>query len=381
MKRNIERFQAISLELSEICQSTRRGTVEGVEFDLRHALLDPTKWVMGTIGIHLDHYKIPNAPFCWYPWYGNFDGKALQREATKEAARIVRIAKMRGKPIADAKAKKAFVDSYVKKRSPEHFLNAGDKLIIESVVDNAIGDEFYHPDDAKTRSAYLRIIRSDGSHENVTTPLRFEGVTALLQRGIDGNFFDKLCHRICLHFSVKSLNEINVDARHGPDKMPEPKEQFVRRAVLRAHQINERSFELRRIANSIPFEHPSYVEASRAWASVNDGVLLGYLWAKVEEEITTKPLATSARVRSTREAEGGRKGAEKRQQKRAAWEAVVKKATPEIREKNPRISQDEVAERIKARCKESGTWLPGHSSITGFLSTIWAETSPATRRS
>jgi hypothetical protein len=364
-------YQARYLELSKICQVTRHGVVEGVEFDLRHELLDPSKWVMGTIGTHLDHHKIPNDPFLWYPWYGTFDGKALYRAAAEEAARIARIAKMRHKPVVDENAKTAFVNSYVKKRTPEHLLNVGDKLIIDSVVDNTTSDEFYHPDDAKTRLAYLRIIRGDGSCEKVATPLRFEGTTALLQRGVENNFFEKLCHRICLHFGVKSLNEINLGAREGADKMHEPKEQLADRSVLRARQIKERSFELRRIANSIPFEDPSYVEASRSWASINDGVLLGYLWAQVEAEEVVKPLARAARGSSVGAAKARAQSRETRKRGAARWKAKVEKVTIDLLPSIAGRSLADIVRKVLKQCEKSGIKIPvGPASVSNWVAMI-----------
>ena len=363
-------YQTRCLELSKICQVTRHGVVEGVEFDLRHELLDRTKWVMGTIGIHLDHCKIPHEPFCWYPWYGSFDGKALRRAAIKEAARIARIAQMRHKPVVNENAKTAFVNSYVKKRTPEHLLNVGDKLIIESVVDNPSGDEFNHPDDAKTRWAYLRIIRGDGSCEKVATPLRFEGITALLQRGVESNFFERLCHRICLHFGVKSLDEINLGVRRGADKMQEPKEQLADRAVSRAQQIKKRSFELRRVANSIPFEEPNYAEAASAWASINDGVLLGYLWAQVESESGAKLVARAARRRKSLESGAGVESGKTRRRIRAEWEAVVRRMVPDILDKHPSASQDDIVDKINERNKGTGIILPRRGSIKAVVSQI-----------
>jgi len=64
--------------LRKISHETRFGTVDGVEFDLRHAELAPTEWVMEYMG-NRSHNKMrrPSMPFIWYPWDGTFDEQGV----------------------------------------------------------------------------------------------------------------------------------------------------------------------------------------------------------------------------------------------------------------------------------------------------------------
>ena len=62
--------------LKQICQITRCGTVDGVEFDFRAEGIDPAEWGMPLLGCD-DEWISRNhdAPFIWFPWYGKFDRK------------------------------------------------------------------------------------------------------------------------------------------------------------------------------------------------------------------------------------------------------------------------------------------------------------------
>jgi hypothetical protein len=85
--------------LEKITQVDRRGTVDGVIFDLRHDLLDPKEWGTQTIGLDEDWSKVRTygRPFIWFPWYGEFNAAAVLEKSmqkndghSKQLARIMR---------------------------------------------------------------------------------------------------------------------------------------------------------------------------------------------------------------------------------------------------------------------------------------------------
>ena len=70
--------------LYTICFQTRLGTVEGVEFDFRHELLDASEWKMfDAVGVSGGYFSLGRQrglPCIWFPWYGEFDRNALDKE-------------------------------------------------------------------------------------------------------------------------------------------------------------------------------------------------------------------------------------------------------------------------------------------------------------
>jgi hypothetical protein len=56
--------------LSRITHIDRHGTVDGVEIDLRHELLDPREWETCLIGDILSKHRRREEPFIWFPWFG-----------------------------------------------------------------------------------------------------------------------------------------------------------------------------------------------------------------------------------------------------------------------------------------------------------------------
>ena len=176
--------------LSQICQITRHGIVEGVEFDLRHELLAASEWRMDTIGVERAPYFKPanNGPFIWFPWYGEFNKDILRREAVAnyedEKKRLPQVMKEYNETFPGIKAsKKTFVPMsvrrYMNEYTPDCVICSGDKLFITYVYRHFFGDEFDHPHDAEVRYALFAVRRTNGNIIHLKSPLRFNGSTAI----------------------------------------------------------------------------------------------------------------------------------------------------------------------------------------------------------
>jgi len=88
-------------------------------------------------------------------------------------------------------------------------------------------------------------------------------------------------------------------------------------------------------------------ETSSLLYFVNEAVLLGFLWAKAEDEKNVKPNALAALEARKKSKSGGRESGKARRKKAdEGWIAIAKKMAIAIRAKNPFLSQDRVAEEI-----------------------------------
>ena len=195
---NSKRRQA----LSEIWGVTRHGIVDGVEFDLRHELLEPSdEWQTATIGIESPPYFVRYSdPLIWFPWYGEFSEATLRREAELyyESERDRRLGKsdhkLRGHEHMRRTSRLQPVEEYIINGTPECTVCAGDKVVITDVQRRVFEEEldrYSHPHDCETRCAHRSVIRSNGKAELIETPLCFHGTTALFGRGSYENFFDR----------------------------------------------------------------------------------------------------------------------------------------------------------------------------------------------
>jgi len=141
---------------------TRCGAVEGVEFDFRHELLDPTEWQMrdaiGTGNGDYAYGRRPGLPFVWFPWYGEFNKDDLQKEIDDyfkaESAHTTNVNGEPRKPKSKAEYRREF--------TPDCIVCSGDKLVIDYVKIANIDDEFSHLHDAELRFAYCKVIRPNG---------------------------------------------------------------------------------------------------------------------------------------------------------------------------------------------------------------------------
>jgi hypothetical protein len=361
---NIARFDA----LLRICHVTRHGVVDGVEIDLRHELLRPSEWRMFTIGIDEPPYsRLPFEPFIWFPWYGVFDEQSLRLEAQEDFRRTEELYSKRAlenpdTPNLRGRTQKAHVAHYVRTSTPECFVSAGDKIVVHSVNQTIVGDDFNHPHDSEIRYAELRIIRGNGKLEKIKTPIMFNGLTSIMTRRSHHDYYDKIYYRICRHFGVRSLEELDWD-------VAEAHEGFAVGAACHARTIEMRSGELRRLADSLNFGDRACHDAFAAWRCVNEAVFMGYLWAKAEAEAEMKPLAKAALRSKAGASLGGSKSGQTRQRNRAeTWEPVAKKMAMEIRGEDPFASQDDVATAIAFRWQHEEPRAPGHVTLKGLIS-------------
>jgi hypothetical protein len=360
---DIARFDA----LWRICHVTRHGVVDDVEIDLRHELLNPSEWQMFTIGIDEPPYsRLP--PFIWFPWYGVFDKQSLRLEAEEDFRRTEEYYSKRALENPDApnlrgRTQKAHVAHYVRTGTPECFVSAGDKIVVHSVNRTSDGDDFNHPHDSEVRFAELRIVRVNGRSEKIKTPIMFNGLTSIMTRRSHHHYFDKIYYRICQHFGVRSLEELDWDVAeaHGG---------FAVGAACHARTIEMSSGELRRLADSLNFGDRACHDAFAAWRCVDEAAFMGYLWAKAEAEAKMKPLAQSALRLKASGSLGGSKSGKKRQEKREAWQAIARKMAIKIRGEKPFASQDDIATEITFRWKPEKPRAPGHSTLKALVSAM-----------
>jgi hypothetical protein len=190
--------------------------------------------------------------------------------------------------------------------------------------------------------------------------MMFVGVTSVFAPRAQHDVFYKLAKRICNHFGVHSLNEFaNVTQENT----------FAYGALFRACLIEHLTQETRRLADDLGSRSHKHNDAFSTWGRVNDGVIMGYLWAKAEAELGLKPLAESTLRMKAGGSLGGNKSGEARRSKRAkTWEPHARELANAIREEQPSFSQDRVASEIMARWKEADFEPPGHKTLKSLIS-------------
>jgi hypothetical protein len=360
--------------LSEICDVSRHGVVDGVEFDFRHELLDPREWQMDTIGIEsLPRFKTAFGPFIWFPWYGEFSEVKLRDEANlfyeHEKNRLTDLmALIESTDLPNDQSSKndfriAPLEEYIRDGTPECVIYAGDRVFIGDVHRQITGDELDHRHDTELRFASLNVTRSSGKTLAIQTPMVFRGITSVFTKGSHGNFFNKISRRICQHFHVRSLAAINKEIRDQGGC------RFASDAALSAIVIAEQIREFRNLADSRELGDPRVGNAWKAWYTADSAVYLGYAWAKAEAELKLKPLARSALRVKAGATSGGAESGKARQRKRAeTWEPIAKEMAKGIRAENPTLSQDDVATEIDARWKDPTCRPPRHPTLKGLIS-------------
>jgi hypothetical protein len=253
--------------LSEICQISRHGIVDGVEFDFRHELLDPREWQMDTIGIDPPpHLKRESHPLIWFPWYGEFSEDSLRHEANlnydsekNDIAYMIELSKeyMPEKPFSEIDFTIKPVEEYIRQRTPECIIRVGDRVIIVRVNRTRISDGFDHDHDSELRYAVLNVIRSTGIADLIRTPIKFRGATSITTQDSQHHFFDKICRRICHHFQVQTLESVNIVDVFKRGRS------FASNAALHAHLIRRQMDVYKRFADIGDQSNPHVRKATR----------------------------------------------------------------------------------------------------------------------
>jgi hypothetical protein len=342
------------MELRRIFGPDRHGSVDGVEFDLRHPSIDPKEWFTNIIGCKTASYGMGLAPFLWFPWMGTFDAEALRVEHLADEKRFGRA--------HDKKRFKALVRQF----TPEHFVDIGDKLFVDRVEREAIGGAFEHPHDNEIRHAYLHIVRANGKIQKVKTPLTFVGNTSLFAPRSSRQYFEIISRRILDHFGLNQLSDVMSFPEDELDQGG-----YALGALERAFFLAERTQEARRLALGADWRAREERDAIENVRLLNDAVLLGYIWAKAEDEMGMRPLA-EATLRAKRGGErGGRRSGAARRTKRAkTWEPAARTLALQIRAGHPTYSQDRVANEIITRWKEADFDPPGHKTLKELISAM-----------
>jgi hypothetical protein len=351
--------------LEKICAVDRYGSLDGVQFDLRHELLDPAEWqtrfpiswVWGD-----DPYgQRPGLPFIWFPWHGEFNKIALMQQVEDSIKEHI----ARSNEVLTSTMTRKLRAHYRKDVIPECVVNCGDKIVVESVKRTPIADEFSHLHDSEVRFAYCNVLRQNGKITKISRPITFLGITSVNTKKLDHNEFDRLDHnefdrivfRIAKHFGVKSLYDLKWEGG------------LASAAAYYAKTVLYYSEEALKSIRTLDFDSPDYAKAKSHWESVNRAVLTGYYWARAEAELAMKPLATSALRAKAGATSGGTKSGKTRQRKRAeTWEPIAREMAKGIRAENPTFSQDDVATEIDAGWKPTTCDPPGHSTLKGLIS-------------
>ena len=138
----------------------QHGTIDGIEINMQHPLLNPTEWqpelfpAPASPGQSIGRTEA--GPFIWFPWFGRFSASGLERTAKKmfSIKSNIRRSRERNASIVDPK-----FDEYVRFNTPECIVCVGDKICIDEV------EKGHNPE---MRYARLRVERVERRGSNIT---------------------------------------------------------------------------------------------------------------------------------------------------------------------------------------------------------------------
>jgi hypothetical protein len=291
--------QARFEKLLRICGADRQGVVDGVEFDLRHPELSPDEWTSPVLGVPLEiPYPLQKVPSISFPWSPTENGVSVR---------------------------------------------SGDKITVHHVervpTDDEFNYELEHLHDAQQRHAFLRVDHPDNTHDLVRDPMIFIGNTSIILAE-NRDYILSITQRACDHFNIIHPDLFYSVQDDGSKAY---------RALAAAHRIDSAT---RTVRQTIVDAEDDDEAARHAWdilRAVNDATLMGYLWAKAEEDGVGKMKARARSALRSREGAktAGRKSTKTRNdQADEDWRNKAREMAREARKKHPEWSQDLVAADI-----------------------------------
>ena len=338
-----------SAAFARICNKTLHGEVGGVFFDFRHQDLPVGEWFPLPIR-HRDQdikkKKENGQPFFWFPWFGYFDNGKLRQdvEATLKSKKM--------QPSINE------IEGAVKLRSPDFFLQEGDKIKVAKVEGIYDTDKLEHPHDAQIRKAYLIVERKNGKNFPVPNPLNFYGSSSILGTIKSSEFFLSIEDRILKTFQIKNLDENIV---HSISSVS------ANTALKMAKAIKIQISEIMPLLDAFPYKSKLHEEAFKIWDFINASAYLGYSWAKAENDLEVKPLALARKNASLKSRIGGVKGAKARKAKQQKWQRVALAEAGKIIKKKPSISLEALSKATVAILADQPELRRQQSIVKKFL--------------
>jgi hypothetical protein len=331
--------------INHIISCDGHGVIDGVEFDLRQEELDPEQW--SRLCVLQDVFYLPNENddgvlynqhALWFPWFGQFNAKALRDRVSKLKPKTVE------RLIKDIVAEKDPspsdenpIDRLITFLTPTYFVESGDRISIYAVADAIVGGDHLHEHDRLVKNASLQIIKPNGTIIKIEPSYRIFGNHTVVNPDEESSdTFGSILFRIVKYHNLKQPSQLKTFKRYESE-------------VSTASAIAYFLYDLTEDAwyDSDNKSAPSDEELEDAeldLSIVNEATLLGYLWAKIEFEDNLKPLADIAKQRKIDNKRGGEKSGEiRRKNAEQGWVKIGKIMAIKIRDKQPELSQDDLA--------------------------------------
>jgi hypothetical protein len=172
------------------------------------------------------------------------------------------------------------------------------------------------------RNAYLRIAHANGEIKKLKTPIIFRGRTAVLDHDIGNTFVYDITHRIERHFKLKSIRDMTLVQADNS---------YAYRALRKAYSVDIATEGLLgKSTNGVvvvvgrgPSEE--FHDGSNTWYTINDAVMMGYLWGRAEAAELMMPHAKSALAAKSESARHAKRGGEERRTSPRRMEANRRK--------------------------------------------------------
>jgi hypothetical protein len=265
----------------------RHGTIDGVEIDFRHKELTSAWFPPPFNNLPV---RLPNAPFIWFPWFGDYDkdavGEEVQRVATRGPKRSPPSARSKSQksvPVSGPKSVRPIqlveeeIARLMAERKPDCFVNPGDRVCVARVEPQRVGKALDCEQDGELRKVYLRVHRAGGGKiDEIPIPMIYKGFKSVLDDDLGVLNFVTIEDRILAHFQLSRIQDSYSVPNDGS---------YAYKALRKAYAVersnNGPSFKsIEKITVRLPNEEIH--DGSNIWYTIVDALMMGYYWAKAE---------------------------------------------------------------------------------------------------
>ena len=202
------------------------GSIDGVEFDLRHEKLDYDQWsIINILNCCLylpseyDDGVIYNRQALWFPWFGTFSADTLRSRLLKlKGKRLNEILKGIEEHQGTQSTGLSPMERLIVSSTPKYILESGDKITISKIAEATIGADHLHEHDRIIKNAYIIITKHNGEVIDVKEPFTLIGHHNIVNPYDEfHDAFGSVLFRIVEYHGLKQPSQLRTIRRSSSD--------------------------------------------------------------------------------------------------------------------------------------------------------------------
>jgi hypothetical protein len=266
------RIRYVFEQIDDLINTTNRGVIEGIDFDLKHKDFDVVNYDLPG-ALFKDPNLIQRGPILYFPWTELAESYAQQEKNSTEPD-------------------KGYLEG-----AHKFTATSGDRISINRIDIIPVEDRLRGCNLGR-RHIFLAIKRKNEQITEIDVPIIATPKNEIRENSFNGNYYIAVRKRIEDYFKIEGgvkLTDVELTAAYSNRALRQLQ------LLLKIHGVDEREAIDQATGRVVLPRVPSdeMHDGTNIWLTINDAVALGYLWAKSEDERNWAPFGESPAVQQS----------------------------------------------------------------------------------